>query len=358
MSLKIAPPFPFVPRLADAVHVDPYEASLRRLRDAVTGKDAALPASQAMALLDATDFPNKHHDFAAVLEDEKQAPELRCIAAAYLGKTASPAARRILIRNSTVRDELVLAGVMRALGCIGDRSAFDAVSQTKRNAHGIALRNAGFAQILIAHREGLDNVELDAMEQAEPLRPDPQSARHIEISQAGIDDAELCLRSLADRPYGIEFAEQPMIQLRCGRNAWMIVFNHDCLRKDGLEDLFRKRAFLGAIALRNQETGLYAAIYLMLTAPAAGKHATDIRIYRTSGRLDFAGGAAIKDGRADFSVVSLRRDGAFPALVEGVFDGYSMQIRTALAAGRIGVPKHHPVEVPAAHYQASQTAAT
>jgi hypothetical protein len=86
MPIKVVPPFRFVARISDVLPVDPEEASLKRVRAVVAGKDSTFPQARAMALLHASDFPNKHRDFAAVLEDENQSSAIRCLAAIYLGK--------------------------------------------------------------------------------------------------------------------------------------------------------------------------------------------------------------------------------------------------------------------------------
>ena len=71
MSLKIVPPFDFVPRISEGIIVGTDKLSLKRLRDIVAGRDTTFPRSRGMAILEATDFPNKHRDFEAVLENEQ-----------------------------------------------------------------------------------------------------------------------------------------------------------------------------------------------------------------------------------------------------------------------------------------------
>jgi hypothetical protein len=351
MSIRVVPPFRFVAGISDVLHVDPEEASLKRLRAIVAGKDSTFPQARAMALLQASDFPNKHRDFAAVLEDENQSSAMRCLVAIYLGKTATPTAMHILIRNSGIRDERILAAVMRALGCIGDRAALDAISQAKRNASGQALEQAEFAQLLIAHREGLDDVELAVTQAVEPLTPALQAGRPFSIARADPVDAEFCLRSLADQPYGIEFSEQAMYQARCGRHLWMILLNRNFAERNSTGKLQHQRAFPGMVALRDAETGLYAPMYLMLTAPAPDRQAVNIRVYGTSGYLAFAGSAMVKDNRADFSIVAVRRAGAFPVKLEGTFEDGRLDIHTALSTPFITSGQREPSELVGPIYQ-------
>ena len=115
MSSKMAPPFSVVARISEELIADTGKASLKQLRSVVAGRDATFPRSFAMDLLLGTDFPNKHRDFESVLENETEAPETRYLAAISLGKIDTPAAMEILVKNSHAADELVLAGVMKAL---------------------------------------------------------------------------------------------------------------------------------------------------------------------------------------------------------------------------------------------------
>ncbi len=84
MSFTMVPPFEYVPRLVDT-NASADKVSLKRLRDVVAGRDTTFPRSRGMALLHTTDFPNKHRDFQAVLENECESPEMRYLAASYLG---------------------------------------------------------------------------------------------------------------------------------------------------------------------------------------------------------------------------------------------------------------------------------
>jgi len=91
-------------------HVEKHFTASATVRDVVIGMDASFPRSRAMALLLASDFPNKHRDYELVLQNEKESPEIRYLAAIYLGKIPTPAAMEILLKNSHIRDERVLAG--------------------------------------------------------------------------------------------------------------------------------------------------------------------------------------------------------------------------------------------------------
>jgi HEAT repeat protein len=160
MSVKIIPPFKVIPRIAEGEIFDPDQLSLKRLRNVVAGKDRSFSRAQAMMLLLASDFPNKHRDFEAVLGNEEEPSRFRYLAAISLGRVNTAAAMEVLVKHSQIRDERVLTGVMMALGRIGDKSALDVVSRVKQQTTGMAASMAKFAAALISHRLGLAGNDL------------------------------------------------------------------------------------------------------------------------------------------------------------------------------------------------------
>lgn len=344
MSLKIVPLFTFVPRISEEVNVDTDRFSLKQLRDVVAGRDTTFPRSRGMALLLATDFPNKHRDFEAVLENEKESPEIRYLAAIYLGKIPAPAVIEILVKNSHVRDERVLEGVMKALGWIGDKSALEAISTAKKRVKGLAAMQAEFAATLIAHRVSLEECELLVPETRNHVKLDLHCARPFRITRADDADAEFCLRSLAGQPFGIEFSEHPMYQVRCGRNTWMILFNRDFGGKSSVKTLGKRKAFLGVVAIRSEETRLYSVSYLLLTSPVKDEDVISVLVYRTNGKLTFAGTARAVGNCADFSILALLQPGAFAVKIEGTFEDGRLDIKTALSTTLVQIKKREPTE--------------
>jgi len=344
MSIQVVPPFSFVPTISEGVTRGSDALSLKHLRNVVAGRETTFPRSRAMAMLQRSDFPNKHRDFEAVLENEKESSDIRSLAAISLGKIATTAALAILVKNLHVSDERVLAGVMKALGRVGDRTTLDAILTAKTYATGLALREAEFATILIAHRMGLEKSEALAIETGEHLEPEAHCARPFRIKQADDADAELCLRSFAHQPFGIEFSETPIYQARCGRNTWMIALNREFSAKDCVITLGRRNAFFGVVALRSEQTRLYSAAFLLLTSPTRERDAVDILVYRPNGKLTFRGTARMAGSRAEFAIRSVAQPGAFAVKIEGAFADGALDIRTALAATFVQIKKREPIE--------------
>ena len=315
MSVRINAPFP----IRD-------EAGLKRLRDAAMGNDPALPRARAMSLLAETDHPGKDGDLARILENEDEQFRLRYLAAMLLWRSGSRAALDVLIRATSVRDQQVLAGVFVALGRIGEQRALNAILKALPGAGGIAADHGRFAATLIGYRLGLDGNDLpeDETDLFEPLEG---AARRFDVLRPSPDEAAIALRSLTREPFGIEYDADDVHEVRCGRAAWMFLFNREWTAS-GLRRLLDRKAFAGVVASRQEERRLYSVRSLILTSPVGGG-GIRIAVYTISGEHAFEGRAHVQDNAADFRVGAVRRPGAFPLLLEGVWEKSRMQTRRA-----------------------------
>lgn len=332
MSINLVPPFKVVTRLAGKTVSDTDELSLRRLREVVAGRDVSWPRAHAMALLFESDFPNKHRDYEAVLANGSDAPVTRHLAALYLGMVNTRVSREILIEHTNIREEYVLAGVMKALGRIGNEAALAAIERVQRTAKGPAASQAALAASFIAYRLGLPGHELSVPSASDYAPPLTTDSAHIVTARAHAADAELCLRCLAHRPFGLEFVESPMYWMRCGRNIWMMVLNRDFVRPGAIGALTARKTCLGVVARRSQSSGLYAAALVILTSPAAVANGVDILAHRADGGLVCAGHARVDGNRAQFVLRSVARPRAFAVQIEGTLAEGELEVTTALTS--------------------------
>jgi hypothetical protein len=339
MSIVQMPPFDAVVRLAGRRVDDPDGVSLKRLRDVVAGKDAGWPRAHAMTRLLESDFPNKHRDFERVLANEADAPDARHLAALHLGMIDTRAAMHALIAQTTVRDEFVLTGVLKALGRIGDAAALAAIERVQEMATGAAATQATLAAAFIAHRLNLPGHTLPFPSPADsdvdvnaPTDGGRRSDRgDLRITEANAADAELCLRSLSRRPLAVELLESPMCEMRCGRNIWMIALNRDIGERGAVDSLTARKTLPAVVARRDPGTGLYAAAFLVLTAPAAdgGAH---VWIHRVDGGLVSAGHICVHDDGETFVLRPVKGPLPYAVSVEGRLEPGRLVITTAVAS--------------------------
>ncbi len=379
MSVEIVPPFDISLTDSGKLALKPDQLSL--VRNVIAGRDTSFPRTQAISLLRASNVPDKYRDFQLLLENEQESPNVRYLAARSLGRINTPEALEILIKNSQIRDEYVLAGVMLALGRIGDRNALEAISRVKESATGLAASQAEFAAALISHRLGLEGNDLPIPNSSEYLDLPSSAASSFQVTQVGETgvhlilaairrhlrslieailgrlpsklaelwclretEAEVCLRSLATQPFGIQYAEDSLYQIQCGQNNWMLVFNQEFANQDAVQKLRTQKAFPGIIATKNEETGSYSTAFLLLTSPADQPNRLNILIHRATGELVFGGTAQVEESKAEFLIRSIPRPGAFPVDIEGTFEGGKVELKTALS-GTVVLQRRHPTKV-------------
>ena len=320
-----------VARIDAAFDLDPDRASLERVRRAVAGRDAELPATRAMALLFASDFPNKHRDFENVLADD-QAPELsRRVAAVYLGQLQTPEALEALVQHLDTHDERVLSAIVRALGAAGGRRALESLTKLEPNLPPSVTDEVAIACAFIAYRIGVEGHDLPIPADFLFIDVDESCTGNLEIMPAGRNDTEFCLRSLGRRPFGIELAEYPAFQVRCQRQVWLFLPNRAFVTESALVRITSNRAILGVVASRNQETGLYSLAYVLLATPL--KDGTvKIVASRTNGQVIFGGSARLDDAGLQISLRAVTRPGAFGVEIEGTVENGQLRIHRAVAA--------------------------
>lgn len=339
MSTARMPSFTTEVRLAGARVGDPDGVSLKRLRDAVAGKDAEWPRAHAMTRLLESDFPNKHREFERVLANEADTPEARHLAALHLGMIDTRATIDALISQATMADEYVLTGVLKALGRIGDVSALPAIERVLKTTTGTAAAQAAHAAAFIANRLNLPGHALplplpsDYLDDTKAARDGgPQSeCGRLRVTLANAADAELCLRSLARRPLAVELLESPMYEMRCGRNIWMIALNRDLGEKGAIDRLTTRKMLLAVIARRDPDAGLYAAAFLVFTAhdAAGGAH---ILIHRVDGGLISAGHVRVRDDCGEFVLRPVKGPRPYTIWFEGELEPGRLMITTAVAS--------------------------
>jgi hypothetical protein len=189
-----------------------------------------------------------------------------------------------------------------------------------------------------------------AVPEWEPPRHPPQwlaldrhSARPFKVNRADAEEAACCLRSLGGDRFGLELADDLAYEVRCGRRAWMILFNRECLQAESVGRLAKHKATPVAIASRSEQTGEYSISYLALSSPGEREGEVQLSIFRTTGRLAFGGAARIAGECASFSIHAVSRPGAFAIELAGRFEARSLVIETALSSPGIVVPKREPV---------------
>jgi hypothetical protein len=311
--------------------VDTYPTpiySYDELRNNALGKTRSIPRTEAIALLLASNFPNKEEDFELLLENQNEPSTIRYLAAISLGKLNTTRAKEILDKNTLVGDDQVLTGITKALGYIGDEHSIDFLISVKERTVGFVASQAEFAAALISYRLNLKGNDLPFPSQQDYLGI-PSEFQHMQISVAADQEIKEYFDSLINEPVGIRLGEKPAYQVFYDRGVGMVLFNEDVISQGHTRILLKRKAFLGIFADKDGESGRYSVAYLILTSPREESRRINILIYRPNGKLIFAGIAEVEAENTKFSIRSVAQVGVFPLLIEGSIKDSKLNITTA-----------------------------
>lgn len=317
--------------------------ALQKLRDELADQRSSFARSHALAFLANSGFADANEDLDPILSNKDELSELRYQAAIYLGRSKEDTAAKILIKNSQIDDDRVLAGVARGLGYLGDAEALESVLGIESRTEGYVKRQAAFSARLIAHRHKLD-VVLPSLEPFTLLNSPGTQARAIKFTNATPDQVESCLRSVAHESYGIAYAIDHGLQLKCGEVTWMLLMNKEYVRPDAVAQLRQHRAFPAVLVRHNELSGRYGVSRLVLTAPARSAGMIDLQVYRPSGGMVFAGTAQVMDQKAHLSLRAVAHPGALSISFSGHFEGGRFSNLVASSSRSVSIKKRQPIQ--------------
>jgi hypothetical protein len=319
------------------------EIDLEKLRMVVTGKSNELPKILAMNLLQNHEYPNKHEDLQAVLENNNESSALRYLAAINLARANIADAQDILINNITqIDDERVLYGIVKALGQLGDSRAISALLNIKNTKKGFVSSKANFAVALISYRFGLEGNELSIPTEEEYLKMSGDT-QPIKISKASREEINKCVDFISDRQFGIQLAQEPVYEVITGRDTHMVLLNKQYTDLENAKQLLQRKSMLGIIAYKSEEDKSYSVRYLVLTSPATQSNGNiDVIITSPDGNIMFGGMLSIGDNNIKFSIRSTTQLGGFPLLIEGNLIDREFRLISAEFSTSGGISKQAP----------------
>ena len=288
-----------------------------RLRDVVMGKDKTFPRVHAMNLWFDSDFPNKHRDLEAILDNAAEPPRIRYVAAELIGRIDSAASRAILLKSLADKDPSVLEAVITALGYTGGRAELEAIRRIRAAASGVVARRAAMSCVIISYRLGLEGDDLKPSPESDFIPLLAGAARPIQIEPADPEDAAACLRNLRWQPLAIEYDERAVHTIRCGKIVSRLLLNREFSIGHQFSKLAERKALLGVLAGRNDSTRVDFLSALMFSAPSQPRGTIDLFILKNSGTRVFSGRGTIENDAINFQLRAVTRPGGFAATIPG-----------------------------------------
>jgi len=302
----------------------------KKLPNVILGKDPGFSRAEAMAQLAASDLHDRERLLAQVLEDSSQPRRYRAVAAIALGRIATSASEKILLRNLPKTADDSFPEVLLSLGRIGTAKALAAIGALNLSPQYPAWAKAAYAATLIAHRLRLPGHELPFPANADLLEPPATQMRPIEFTPLEPAIALTVLDAMKRHPYGITFDPAKLTRIQCAGE--INIFCPNCEFLGAAAASLRDRKALFALgALQSPETGDYSVSYVFLTRPSpAGT--IEIMVHRCSGALALAGTGTVAGLQGEFKLRSVRRPGALAISVKGAMQDWRVRITEAASS--------------------------
>ncbi len=318
MSLRIEPRVPL---------------SSEKLRAVVLGTDLTVPRTAGFTLLRLSELEDKVPLMSGVLMNEQEPASFRRAAAQNLYVLNDEPSREVLLEAArAVRDQAAMVGVVKGLGRTGDERALRMIEQVSAEASEPLARQAKFAAALLSYRLDLPGHDLEPPR--ELLELPPEEGEPVRIAAPELEEARLCLDSLAAEPFGIQLGAESLQQLDCEHNRWMLLLNEEFTGDGALDRLRERKALLGVIASKSSESGSYSVIFTILTAASEERDKVRLSLTRTTGELGYSGEVSLSGrGPARFGLNSVAQPGIFGLRAEGTFDAAGrLEIASAVSA--------------------------
>lgn len=270
-----------------------------------------------MILLLESAAETNHQDFQLLLENQKEEPTIRYLAALSLGKMNTAEAQNILVKNLNVDNEQVLTGILLALGRSGKSDSIDSILKVISRTQRFLRSQAEFAAQLISYRYGLNGNDLP-IPREEDYSHLPDDVQQMQISVPTPQELQKCMAAIVDKQYGIRYAEKPAYQLNYDRGVGIILFNKELIDRGDLRILSERKLLLGVFADKFEEFDSYSIAYLIFTCPIRQVEGINILVTTPQGKLVFGGKANFETDNNKFIIRSISQKGVFPLYIEGM----------------------------------------
>lgn len=256
-----------------------------RLVSVALGRTPDPNRARALELLAAARHPESTRVLARVLDDRREDPALRAVAAARLGDAGGAEAERVLIDAVLAPgDEVVGARAAAALARSGTGEALGALRDAAAG-EGPAARLARYASLLIAHREGISGYEVPPPAE---LLPPPARGEPFRVVPVRERDAQAILALPPGRRFGTEVATRGGgYRIRCGPNRMILALNAAQVRDDPARRAQEQPLLAGAVFLQSPEDGSFSVWRTVVAGPR--EKGFYVAVHRTDGTLTHYG---------------------------------------------------------------------
>lgn len=255
--------------------------------------------------------------FQAVLEDSVQVAAAKRIAALELGTEHLPENRKLLISHLTSKEPSVFAGVVQALGQIGDEESLVQLEKMTAPNDGAAAKTLAFAKVLLSYRLRINRNLLAAPPEEDLLEVEGGSA--VATKKAKPETVREAIRDVQRRLPAIQLAEQGALQLLCRSAELLLLFTEEFVSSNALQTIFNRNALPLVLLRKGLSLERYSLSQYLFTQPSQDRKKAIVLATRPSGELSYAGKIQLSKNGAAFVVKSVESRYASKIEVQGQY---------------------------------------
>ena len=273
----------------------------------------------------------------ALLADREELPRFRYMAVTGLLELGGPRAEEALIENAKHADEFTAAALALALGRVGSPRSVSVVRKLRSVARSAARNQVDFAVSLLAYRHNLKGGEVEVPTGDQLLSLDAAvNVLAVEVSPARPAEIEAAVRALEREPLGIELTDEAALQIACGPNRFLLIWNKD-FGGQQFAKLQERKGAAGVFFLKSRFEDEYSVSALVLVTP--GSQGLRISMHKPWGEPVLAGSADF-EGRdfANLVIRSVRRPGAAALEFSGSITDGRIRVERARSAATVLEP--------------------
>jgi len=273
--------------------------------------------------------------FREVLDDPEQDRRAKMTVVRALGTEPRLESQELLLRHTDVENPSLFAGVVQALGEIGNEQALEHLEQINGHDDAVARRTLEFAKSLLGYRLRLNRHLIAPPSEADLV--EVRDGIHCEASETRLATIRKALKDVKKHLPTISLAEEGAVALACRSNEKLIVFTDEFHRREVLETI-RERSALPLVKLKN---GLSLERYFLdtyfFTQPSEDREEVTLLGVRPTGELTYAGGIQITDEGFNFILRSVGSRYASAIQVEGRYapDGRAWEFTQAVTSTKV-----------------------
>jgi HEAT repeats len=280
------------------------------VRDALAGRVPRIPPSVALALIADLDIPQTDQQtlLQEAVQDSRLEQHVRAaVIRAYMRLGAERAAPDLL-KLLDPSAERVAAAAAAALGHVGTPEHLPAL-QRIRNAGELLRQRVAFAEVLIVHRFGVSdhNVEFPPAEAQQA--PAAVGGLVFTCSRPGLTRRARALEGIKREFPSLDSAKQDVYEIQCGPRLMEVAIDRGFVEANGPEELGKRPALPAIVAFQDVEYDEEFHPRLVVLSRPSGRGRITLLLTRLGGDPVYVGEGAVNRGEAEFEVHSAQTPG-------------------------------------------------